>query len=380
MNTALPPLAVLLASTLLAACGGAEAAPDAAPIAEEVIAVRVAAVSGGTRAAPAVRAVGLVGARDEAQPGFLVGGVVTAVFVREGQAVRAGQPLATLDAGGADAAVAGALAGAEAAAAGEQTALAADEKAARDLARAETLFRDSVATLEQVQDAATGRRAAATQRAAAQASRNAAAAALAGARFQQRHATLYARTSGVVMQRLAEPGETVGPGTPVVVLSAGGGYAVRVGLAEAEAVRVRVGDGATVTLDAYPSRSFAGRVVEIAATASAGTGTYEVQIALSGASGVRLAPGLTARAEIAASGAGAQGVFYVPVEALIEGDADSASVFALAPDGRTARRVAVRLAFLDGARAAVTSAEPLRLVITDGVAYVTDDAGVRVVR
>jgi multidrug efflux pump subunit AcrA (membrane-fusion protein) len=82
----------LLCLTLLAACGGAAPPePAAAPTR-----VRVEQVTVGP-ARPAIVGNGFVATRDELRLAFKVGGVVNEVRVREGDRVRAGQVLATLE-------------------------------------------------------------------------------------------------------------------------------------------------------------------------------------------------------------------------------------------------------------------------------------------
>jgi len=75
---------------------------------------------------------------------------------------------------------------------------------------------------------------------------------------------LAAPIDGTVMSRLAEPGELVPAGRPVVVLVDLGALYVRAYVSERDIARVRLGNPARVYADAFPGRSFAGNVVEIA--------------------------------------------------------------------------------------------------------------------
>lgn len=341
MKLARTPAALLL---LGAAACGAEARGEPAP--DAVVAVRTAAVAEewGT---PPVVGTGTLSAKDEVALSFKIGGVVARVAVEEGAAVRRGQLLATLEPAEIDAQVRQA----------EQDA----GKAERGLARARALYRDSVATLEQLQDATTG----------AEVAR----AGLAAARFNRRYAAIVAPAGGVVLRRRAEAGELVSPGAPVIVLGAGGGSVLRVGLPDRDAVRVRPGDAATVRFDAFPGTLFAGRVAEVAPAATPGTGTYQVQVAVD-ATGRALSSGLIGRVEIAP--AARERLRLVPIEALLEADDDSATVYTLTPDGRRARRLPVRVAFLRGDRAAVSGGlDGVREVVTGGAAFLQDGAPVR---
>src|SRR5687768_17506443 len=127
-------LTPFFAAVLLAACAGAEGTPNTAVTA--AIPVRLAPVVD-TESTQAIVATGTLAASDEVQLSFKISGIVARVLVQEGQTVRAGQPLAALDLREIDAQLAKA-----------RTGLA---KAERDLARAQNLYKDSVATLENVQ-------------------------------------------------------------------------------------------------------------------------------------------------------------------------------------------------------------------------------------
>src|SRR5438128_12578851 len=173
---------ILLLSLVLAACGRGGAV---APHAGDAVVVRVAPVTV-DRIAPPVTAPGTLGPKEEVTLSFKVGGVVSRIFVDEGRVVRAGDTLAELDLSEIDAAVVRARSAAE--------------KAERDLTRAQRLYGDSVATLEQAQNAETGR--------------DVARAELETATFNRRYAIIVAPAAGVILKRSAEPGELVQAGMP----------------------------------------------------------------------------------------------------------------------------------------------------------------------
>jgi multidrug efflux system membrane fusion protein len=295
-----------------------------------------------------VTGTGVVAARDEFPLGFKIGGVVSNVTVREGDVVRAGQLLAELDLREIDAAVEKTRAGLA--------------KAERDRARVQSLWSDSLAPLAQLQDATT---AVELARADVQ-----------SAGMNRRYATIIAPTAGRVLRRAAEPGQTVAAGAPVVVIGGStGGTIVRVGLADRDVVRVRVGAAATVELDAFPGRVTTGRVRQLAGAATQGTGAYAVEIMLDD---VRdLVSGMIARVSIAA--VGGEPLRTVPIEALVDADGERGNVFVLSADGARAQRRPVRVAYLSAGRAALREGlDGVGAVVTDGAAYLTDGARVRV--
>jgi multidrug efflux system membrane fusion protein len=340
------------AAIALAAAGCSRSDAETRP-AEKAVPVRVASVSVDRIAVP-VTATGTLGPKEDVALSFKIGGVVARVLVDEGAHVRAGQLLAALDFGEIDPGVARARAAAE--------------KAERDLARARRLYADSVATREQMENAETAR--------------DAAKAELDAAEFNRRHASIVAPSDGVILRRMAEPGELVEAGATILTLgSRARGQVVRTALADRDVVRIRRGDPATVRFDAFPGLDFQGHVSEIAAAADPMTGTYRVEISLKGPDAGRATidgtTGLVGAVEIRP--AADQRVTLVPSEAVLEADGTRGVVYTLAADGRSAVRHAVTIAFVTGSDVAVTAGlDGAARVITEGAAYLDNGAPVEV--
>jgi membrane fusion protein, multidrug efflux system len=332
---------------MLAACAGAEGIPDSDAAVDAAIAVRLGPVVEGG-GAHVIEATGTLAASDELQLSFKIGGVVARVLVEEGQAVRAGQPLAALDLREIDAQLAKA-----------RTALA---KSQRDLARAQNLYKDSVATLENVQDATSAVEVAQSDYTAAA--------------FNQRYAVILAPGNGVVLHKYAAAGELVSPGQPVLVIgSASQGSIVRAGITDRDAVRIRLGDPATVTLSAYPDQQFPGVVSKVPAAANPMTGTYAVEVRLTQAPA--MATGLIGRVTIRPRGA--VGARMIPIESLVEADGNKAVVYTIEND--VARRRDVSIAAIDERHVAVTAGlDDVSQVVTAGGVYLTDGAKVKVIK
>ncbi|HUO95968.1 MAG TPA: efflux RND transporter periplasmic adaptor subunit [Steroidobacteraceae bacterium] len=339
------PVALLVATAALLIACARHAAPPPAPAPRPV---HVAAVTAATLD-DSLHAVGLLTPKDEARLSFKIAGVVESIRVDEGAPVRAGQLLAVLKQ-------------AEVAAAVEQSRQAAD-KAARDLARAEALYADGVATLEQVQDLTTAARVASAARQSAE--------------FNASYARIVAPANGVVLRKLAEASELVQAGQPVLVVGgAGRGWIVRVGLADRDAVRVKVGDPARVAFDAWPERSFEGRVSNVASSADPATGTFAIEVLLEPGD-ARFVQGLVAKVSLTPRGGRSGNV--VPLQALIEANGNEASVFVLDAGRRAVRRVTIRIGRISGGAVEVldgleTGAE----VVTDGAAFLENGEAVRV--
>ena len=339
-------LPILLAAFALAGCGNgnADLPPPDGPVPVRVAAVEMRAT------APPVRGTGLLAPKDEITLAFKVGGIVERIAVDEGAVVRKGDRLAALDLREIDAGLARARAAAE--------------KAERDLARARRLHADSVATLEQVQDAETAV--------------EVADAALAAADFDRTYSVIEAPDDGIILRRSAEPGELVSAGSPILLLgSRARGSVVRVGLADRDAVRVRIGDPATVRFDLGPGHVVEGTVTEIAAAADPATGTFRVEIAVPAAG--RPASGLVADVEIRPGTEGPMPL--IPVDALLEADGSRATVFVVSGSANRVERRGITVAFLDGDHVAIAAGlDGTEQVVTDGAIRLDDGDRVTVLR
>ncbi|MBN2814729.1 MAG: efflux RND transporter periplasmic adaptor subunit [Bacteroidales bacterium] len=272
---------------------------------------------------------------------FKTGGIISALYVEPGQKVKKGQLLASLEMTEISSQV-------------EQARLAV-EKTERDLSRVKNLYRDTVATLEQLQDATL---------AFEMAERN-----LSIAAFNQQYSKIAAPADGLVIATLAESHELTGPGTPVLVFSELGNdeWVVKAGLADKDIVRVHTGDKAEAVFDAYPGRKFAAYVSQISETADPHTGTFEVELTIEPGN-ERMINGLVAVVDIEAEGN--QVVTLVPPEAITDTDGSKGYVYVIEEADTTAKKVEVTIAYLDNQYVAVK--EPINkmgLVITEGAAY-----------
>jgi RND family efflux transporter MFP subunit len=304
-----------------------------------------------------VSATGTFGSRDEIPLAFKIGGIVARVLVDEGTTVQRGQLLASLDLREITATVAKAQTG--------------FDKAQRDQARVQRLAVDSVATLVQLQDATSALDAARSD--------------LVTATVNREYAMIVAPEGGIVLQRLVTAGSSVSSGTPIIML--GGtrrGRVLRVGLPDRDALRVQPGDAATVHFDAIPTRTFTGRVQMVGRSADPRTGTYAVEIAVSGAdalpSGLVGVVSIVVRGSTGDSTRGAS----ISADALLEADRDSATIYTVAPgreapDDLIAQALRVRVTGVRGDRAMIDGLAPGVRIVTRGAAYVTPGARVRIV-
>ena len=297
-----------------------------------------------------VIASGMVTSDAEQRLSFKIGGVIESIAVDEGDYVKKGQVLARLNQTEIDAQV--------------QQATKALAKAERDLARVEGLYKDSSATLELYENAQTGR--------------DIAKESLRIAKFNSQYATIKATRSGKVIKKLMNEGEVCGPGNPVLVIFETGAndWVVEVFVSDRDWARLRTGASAKINLDAYPDTDFRGRVSDLAPAADPMNGLYKVELRISTA-GKRMAPGLFAKAEIASTQKGSKS--RIPIEAVMEGDGKNAWVYTVNPDGKSIRKVAVRIARIENEFVVLENLpEGLDHVITSGAPYLNEQKQVRI--
>jgi RND family efflux transporter MFP subunit len=286
-----------------------------------------------------VKATGLLGTRTEMKLSFKTGGIIKRIYVREGDSVKRGSVLAELDLSEVKAQVKQADIGLE--------------KAKRDLTRAENLYRDSVATLEQYQDVHSAYEMAKARKKVAD--------------FNLLHSRINAPAAGKVQKLLAEPNEMAAQGYPVLLFaSTEEDWVVRAALTDKDVVRITAGDSARITMDAFPGESFLAMVSEVGTMADPFTGSYEVEMAL-----YRPRPqfrtGFFSRVTIyPLSG---ETSLVVPVEALLDAQDNLAGIYVW-EEGKCVRKRIKTGTVQQGSVVVLEGLKKGDLVVTDGARFI----------
>ncbi|MBN1790243.1 MAG: efflux RND transporter periplasmic adaptor subunit [Bacteroidales bacterium] len=314
---------------------------------EEVVCVKAEKLIE-TEAVVPIHCSGILSSRCMIKMSFKTGGIISAIYVEPGQKVRKGQLLASLEM-------------TEIASQADQARLAL-EKAERDLSRVKNLYRDTVATLEQLQDVTLAHEI-------AERNHNIAA-------FNQQYSKITAPSDGLIIATLAETHELTGPGTPVLVFSELGRdeWIVEAGLADKDIVKVRKGDKAVVVFDAYPGKKISAYVSQLSETADPHTGTFEVELTVEPGN-ERMINGLVAVVDIETEHN--QVVTLIPPEAITGAGGSKGYVYVVEKADTTAKRIPVTIAYLDNQYVAVE--EPINkmgLVITEGAAHLENGSKV----
>ena len=255
------------------------------PSAPELPAV-VTVVAIPTPAPPIVRR-GTVASGARYRLGFNVPGVVATLCCRTGDRVKSGQLLATLRSADVDARV--------------KAADAAQSKAERDLLTAQQLVQNGALAPNLDKDAR-------DQWAVSAAQAQAAKAAFGFTRLQS-------PIAGTVQQRLAEPGEAVGPGVPVLLVEEVGRLVVRVGVNEEDRASIARGTGVELSVDGKEG-AVPGKVSQVAPVPEASDGLFSIEVTPDASSVASLVPG--ALVSVAFKSAGTASVFLIPLDALVE--------------------------------------------------------------
>lgn len=319
------------------------------PTASEAIPVKVFRPMPANHEEP-VNAAGQFTTDDETMLSFKTGGIINRIFVHEGEQVSKGQVLASLDLTEINAMVAQA-----------QVAV---EKSRRDLVRVQNLFKDSVATLEQLQNSQSALELSEQQ--------------LAAARFNQQYSEIRAVNDGIVIRKLANTGQLAGPGMPVIQTSSkgSGDWILRVALSDREWSRLRAGDSARVQAGADQRVTLRAVVNSKSENADPMTGSFSADLKLTDAKKLSIASGMFGKATIQTS-QNSQG-WLIPYEALLDGDAGQGFVF-VTNDQQVAHRVPVRIERVE--RNQVLISEGLagsEQVISSGSAYLSDNSRITI--
>lgn len=299
-----------------------------------------------------IQASGVLGSDTEMNLSFKTGGIIKGVYAREGQRVRKGKVIASLQTTEIDAQVLKATQGVE--------------KAKRDVERINKLYEEEAATLEMVENLTTVLELAEAD--------------LKIAKFNQQYSRIIAPSNGRILKRLADGNELIGPGAPVFILASDGGkgFVLKVSVADRDVIHLKYNDKATIAFDAYPGREIEARVSEIAEGADPRTGSFEVELSIVN-NNLVLKNGFIGKATMYPSG---QAEYYkIAMDALVEGYENKANIFIPSSDGSKAEKRSVSPLYIgtDYFTISTDQLQGVSEVITSGAAYLQDGETINVV-
>jgi len=311
---------------------------------QRIISVKTSKIVTESYSSP-IHTAGILSMKKTIKLSFKTGGIIEAINFDEGVIVKKGQILAKLDMSEIDA--------------NFYKAKVAFEKAERDFKRTEKLYNEKAATLEQYQNAKTGY--------------NIAKSNLEVAKFNKKHSIIKAPSNGKILKKFFEQGEMISPGIPVYLFaSTEKNCVMRVSLTDKDIVKIKLGDKAEISFDAYPDKKFVSSVSEIAETADTVTGTFEVELRLD-TDCHDLKSGFIGKVLIYPSEK--EKLQFIPIEALSSANGLTGTVYTIDKKSNTAKKVSIKIKeILDDKLAVYSGLENYSVVVTEGVSYLSNNS------
>ena len=309
------------------ACGGGGAAESDSASAEATVvgAENIAIVTtGAIESGPTIS--GAVAPEEEASVRAQVGGSVLQTLVDAGQAVRRGQTLARIEAGGLQDAFLSARAGVTSASNSADV-------ARRELERAQKLLAAGAIAERDMEQARRNSIAASAALADARAR-------LSAAQKQVGNTVVTSPINGVVSERAVSAGDVVQPGAEMYTVVDPRSMRLEGAVPAEQLNQVRLGAPVTFTVNGYPGRTFTGRVTRINPTADPATRQVRILISIPNAEG-RLVGGLFATGRVASQ---SRTGMLVPANAI---DSRSATPSVFRIKGGKVERVTVQIGLRD---------------------------------
>jgi RND family efflux transporter MFP subunit len=334
---------------LLASCGKTEESKQI-QTKGNAIPVKVIELNKGTFTS-SVTASGNFTTKDETLLSFKIGGIVSKIYVEEGDQIRKGQLLASLD-----------LTEIQT---GLNQAKISLEKAERDYQRASRLYTDSVATLEQKQNAETALAIAKQQ--------------LKAVEFNVQYAEIRATQNGFVLRKSANPGQQVSSGTAILQTNGASDqdWVLQTTVNDRNWALISAGDSAVIFTDTNSGVQLPAKVINKSRSADPITGGFWVDISPLNTGEMTLASGMFGRAKIfptkQASG------WEIPYESLLDAQGDYGFVF-VTKDQKLAIKQKVKLGKISTETVQILSGlEDSPFLIVSGSAYLADQSPILII-
>ena len=283
---------------------------------------------------------GKIMSEEELKLSFKTGGVIHSILVNEGEKVNKGDVLATLNLSEINAMVNQAKLGLE--------------KAKRDFERAKNLYNDSVATLEQYQNAKTALEYAKSS--------------VEIAEFNRKYSSINAPCNGIILKRLAEENELIAQGYPVFLFgSTNKNWLFKANVVDKEIVLIEIGDKAVIEIDAFPEEKFKAEVIEIGKFADPYTGTYEVELKVDN-NNKNFVSGLIAKAKI--STIKKESFILIPYNSLIEANEAEGFIYKIIDGEIVKTSIKISKIIDEGILAKSNGLKQGDVIVNEGVKYI----------
>ena len=345
-KTIIPIMISVISSLIITACK-----PEEATLIDEQIPVRVMELTK-INVNKVIPVSGQFTTEDETFLSFKTGGVVKAIYVKEGDAVRKGQILATLELTEIDASVSQAKAG--------------YEKALRDYNRVNNLYKDSVVTQTQLQDSKTALDVATQQ--------------WNIAKYNLNYSEIRSLDDGYILKKFVNEGQMVSPGMPVLQTNGAGSgnWILKVSVSDNEWSAIKLNDHASIDVDALSKEKLQAVVYRKSEGVDPFSGTFSVDLKVISKPTGKLASGLFGKAKITLSQPISS--WIVPYDAILDGDRNTGYVF-ITNDNHTVQKVKVNIADIMEDKVLIDfGLENAKALITSGSAYLNEKTQIKIVK
>ena len=298
-----------------------------------------------------IQGTGIINSDEQTKCAFKIGGVIERIFVNEGDYFKKGTLLAKLKIDEIDS--------------GVSQAQLSVSKAERDLKRIQNLYRDSVTTLEQVQNAQTLLEVAQKQ--------------LKAIEFNRDYANIYAGFDGFVAKKLANEGEIIGDGMPVLIINKAhtSSWIITVGISDKDWANIQLNNRAKIKIDAYPDIEFEGYVSRKLLVAQPNSGSFTIEIKLR-PKNHQLALGMFGKAVIETDNK--EQFVSIPYDAVIEAHGNSAFVFVPLPNGKVRKQPIQIVSFDDNKVNVGSGLEDIDEIIINNSAFLNENSNVTIIQ
>jgi RND family efflux transporter MFP subunit len=339
--------AVLL---LLISCGKNKEEKSLTQLASEVIPVKVISIQN-SNTKKTIDVTGLINTENEANYAFKIGGVIEQILVNEGETFKKGQLLGTLKISEIEAQYLQAEIN--------------HEKAKRDYTRTNNLFKDSIATLEQLQNAKT--------------TLDFSLKTLDAVAFNKKYAFIYANVDGFVTKKFVNVGEIIAAGNPVLAineLKENKNWVVKISVTDKNWTSISLNQKVEIKIDAFTDKTFHGFISKKALASDQSNGSFQIEIKITDAN-KNFAIGMFAKVKIEIPITTQYPT--IPYEALIEADGNKAMVFV--PVNDKVIRIPITIeSFNDEFVIVKSGLENYQSVITSNSAFLNENSTIKIIK
>lgn len=312
-------------------------------ITSDVVSVKLVSIKQ-IQASDKIHVSGLLTTANESKLSFKIPGIIESINVADGDFVKKGQLLASLKSTEITAQVSQAKSGLE--------------KAERDFQRMQNLFSDSVATLEQLQNARTALEISKQQ--------------LQQIMFNEKFSRIYAPCDGFISRKYANEGELAGAGSPIITmngLQSPKGWLLKAGVRDRDWSTIKTGNKATVLLDAFSGQQIPGTVTRKSQASDPAGGSFEIEIQLDV---INQNPAVGMYGEAVVFTESSTTGFLIPYESLLEANGTTGYVF-VTNDKRSVKRIQIEIAKINKDNVLVTKGlEGYTHLVTSGSPFLSE--------